>query len=225
MTAINHNGDGTVIWQPREGRVVFLDTETTGLDPATEQVFEIATICGVTGRERVYHLEPDAEVVERMHPKAAEVNRYHERTADPAWVWSSPHHTADDLRKTLTGAHIVGAVPDFDTRFLTAWYKHMGQDVPRWHYHLMDIENLAYGWMLREPLTAQERGVLASLPLDSDRLSQMCGVDPVPEDERHTALGDARWVMRWWNRLHGVDNGHAIAPPETDQNGSSGDDR
>lgn len=193
------------IWQPRQGRVVFLDTETTGLDPATEQVFEIAAICGQTGREYVFRLEPSPEVVERMHPKAAEVNRYHERTAEPSWVWDSPHRTADELAKVLHGAHVVGAVPDFDARFLTAWYGYMQQPAPRWHYHLIDIENLAYGWLLREPLTAQERGVLATLPWHSDRLSLMCGVDPVPEDERHTALGDARWVMRWWNRLHGVE--------------------
>lgn len=190
-------------WQPREGRVVFLDTETTGLDPATEQLFEVAAICGQTGEEYVFRLEPFPEVVEKMHPKAAEVNRYHERTADPSWVWDSPHRTADRLHNVLHGAHIVGAVPDFDARFLTAWYAHMDLPVPRWHYHLIDIENLAYGWLLREPLTAQERAALATLPWDSDRLSQMCGVDPVPEKERHTALGDARWVMRWWNRLHG----------------------
>ena len=183
-------------WQPRTGRVVFLDTETTGLDPAVEEVFEVAVICGQTGDEFVARLEPRPHTVASMHPKAVEVNRYHERTSDPGWRWSSPHATADTLRKYLHGAHIVGAVPDFDTRFLTAWYKQMGQDVPRWHYHLIDIENLAYGWMMREPLTAQERNELASLPINSDRLSQMCGVDPVPDDERHTALGDARWVAR-----------------------------
>lgn len=199
-------------WKPRDGRVVFLDTETTGLDPTTEQVFEIATICGDSGRERVYRLEPDAEVVERMHPKAAEVNRYHERTADPEWVWSSPHHTADMLRSTLSGAHIVGAVPDFDARFLTAWYKQMGQDVPRWHYHLIDIENVAYGWLLHSATPLSHLTNIGTLPINSDHLSQMCGVEPVPESERHTALGDARWVARWWNRLHGH---NASQPPPT----------
>ena len=184
-------------------RQLILDTETTGLDPATEQVFEVAVICGQTGDEFVARLEPEAEVVKAMHPKAAEVNRYHERTADPEWRWDSPHRTADTLRKYLHGAHVVGAVPDFDARFLAAWYRWMGQDVPRWHYHLIDIENLAYGWLLRQPLTAQERADLSTLPWDSDRLSQMCGVAPVPEADRHTALGDARWVMRWWNVLHG----------------------
>lgn len=191
------------IWKPREGRVVFLDTETTGLDPAVEQVFEVAAICGVTGDEFVFRLEPEAEVVAAMHPKAVEVNRYHERTKAADWRWDSPHRTADKLRGLLTGSHIVGAVPDFDARFLAAWFNWMGQDVPRWHYHLIDIEVLAYGWLLREPLTAQDRAELATLPYDSDRLSAMCGVEPVTEDERHTALGDARWVMRWWNRVHG----------------------
>lgn len=190
-------------WRPKTGRVVFLDTETTGLDPAIEEVFEIAVIDGETGSEFEFHVEPMPEVIAAMHPKAAEVNRYHERTSAPDWWWGSPHATADRLAKLLVGAHIVGAVPDFDARFLTAFYQRLQYPVPRWHYHLIDIENLAYGWLLREPFTAQERNTLASLPWDSDALSQMCGVVPVPEDERHTALGDARWVARWWNRLHG----------------------
>lgn len=182
---------------------MFLDTETTGLDPAVEQVFEIAVIDGVTGDEHVFRLEPEPHVVAAMHPKAVEVNRYHERTTAEGWRWDSPHRTADKLRNLLQGAHIVGAVPDFDARFLTAWFGWMGQDVPRWHYHLIDIEVLAAGWLLREPLFASERAEVESLPIKSDRLSELCGVEPVAEQDRHTALGDARWVMRWWNRLHG----------------------
>lgn len=181
---------------------MFLDTETTGLDPATEMLFEVAVIDGQTGAEFVAHLEPYAEVIEAMHPKAAEVNRYHERTAAPDWRWDSPHRTADVLRKLLHGAHIVGAVPDFDTRFLTAWYRHMDQDVPRWHYHLIDIETLAYGWLQRQPITSDDHLRLTTLPWDSDALSAMCGIEPANDEDRHTALGDARWVMRWWNRLH-----------------------
>lgn len=201
------------------GRVVFLDTETTGLDPDIEEMFEIAAIDGDTGDEFVYRIEPLPEVVERMHPKAAEVNRYHERTTAPEWKWDSPHRVADDLHKLLTGAHIVGAVPDFDARFLTSWYKSLSYPVPRWHYHLIDIESMAVGWLMaradethrrsdgidRQVRRAQElRDLAVTLPWRSDDLSLACGVDPVPEGERHTALSDARWVMRWWKRLHGV---------------------
>ena len=199
-------------WAPREGRVVFLDTETTGLDPASEEVFEIAVIDGQTGDEHVFRVEPMPEVIEKMHPKAAEVNRYHERTGASDWKWDSPHATADRLERLLTGAHIVGAVPDFDARFLAAFYQQLGYPVPRWHYHLMDIENLAYGWLLQvAPGAAEVRDTLATLPLNSDALSLLCGVEPVPEGERHTALGDARWVMRWWNQLH---SGISVEPDE-----------
>lgn len=213
------NHDLTIdIYKPRAGRVVFLDTETTGLDPATEELFEIAAIDGATGDEFVFHLEPLPEVVDRMHPKAAEVNRFHERTAAPDWKWDSPHRVADKLDRVLNGAHIVGAVPDFDARFLTAWYGHMQMPVPRWHYHLIDIESMAVGWLIaradetyrrsdgidRQVQRAQNmRDLAATLPWRSDDLSLACGVEPVSETERHTALGDARWVMRWWNRLHG----------------------
>lgn len=37
----------------------------------------------------------------------------------------------------------------------------------------------------------------------SDDLSRACGVEPPAEDERHTALGDARWVKRWYDHIVG----------------------
>jgi len=43
--------------------------------------------------------------------------------------------------------------------------------------------------------------VAKGLPWDSDDLTAALGLDPVPEDERHTALGDARWVMRIYDAV------------------------
>ncbi|MGN0126047.1 MAG: hypothetical protein ACI38R_22625 [Rhodococcus sp. (in: high G+C Gram-positive bacteria)] len=40
-------------------------------------------------------------------------------------------------------------------------------------------------------------------PWRSDDLSRACGVEPPTEDERHTALGDARWVKRWYDHIMG----------------------
>lgn len=42
------------------------------------------------------------------------------------------------------------------------------------------------------------------LPWKSDDLSRACGVEPPTEDERHTALGDARWVMRLYDAITGL---------------------
>ncbi|BDB62383.1 hypothetical protein [Rhodococcus sp. RDE2] len=40
-------------------------------------------------------------------------------------------------------------------------------------------------------------------PWRSDDLSRACGVEPPTKDERHTALGDARWVKRWYDYILG----------------------
>lgn len=171
-------------------RLIALDTETTGLDPHSEELFEVAVVDIDTADEKVWHLEPSGLAVRDMHPKAAEVNRYHERTAAEDWWWDDLDKAMDEMHGWLDGAHIVGAVPDFDTRFLTELYRTQGFIPPRWHYHLIDVEALAVGYL---------HGVSAgpvdlALPWKSDDLSRAVGVEPPSGDDRHTALGDARWA-------------------------------
>jgi hypothetical protein len=207
--------------------IVFLDTETTGLDERVEDVFEVAII----GRhaEHEFRIRPRRAVVERMHPKAAEVNRYVERTAPrTGWLWDDTDTALDRMRGLLEGVHICGAVPDFDARHLTALYRRFGQEPPRWHYHLIDIEAMAVGYIhghngprckacghrtgdhgvhgCAEDDEAAMGGCECpwtglSLPWDSDDLSRACGVQPPAEEDRHTALGDARWVKRLYEAI------------------------
>lgn len=210
-------------------RVVALDTETTGLDPAVEAVFEIAVVeLDEDETEHVWTIEPGPIIVAGMHPKAAEVNRYHERTAHPDWKWDVPYQgfgavsngkgklpsdVLGEIEEVLEGAHIVGAVPDFDTRFITQLFKDFHLTPPRWHYHLIDVEVLAVGWLKREKEELISRGGVndlgaakviseaLALPYDSDELAELCGIARLSDDERHTALGDARWVAEWYRQI------------------------
>lgn len=179
--------------------IVFLDTETTGLDPFTEDVFEVAIIRD-DGQECVFHLRPSPTTVHMMHPKAAEVNRYHERTRAPGWQWHDTLKALAVIHEQLDGAHICGAVPDFDTRFLTETYKRAGISPPRWHYHLIDIEAMAVGFLLGSSTGHTDAPL--RLPWDSDELSAALGVT-APIEDRHTALGDARWVKRMYDAMTG----------------------
>lgn len=168
--------------------VVFLDTETTGLDPDIEEIFEIAVVKWTpTGwTNYVAHLEPDPGVLARMHPKALEVNRYFERTSSN-WLWHHPPAVAAELTQLLDGVHIAGAVPDFDARFLTAFFKKLRLPRPNWHYHLIDVEVLATGFLAA-------KGQFVDIPYDSEQLSRLLGIDPDAGYDRHTALSDARWA-------------------------------
>ncbi|WP_072814308.1 hypothetical protein [Rhodococcus zopfii] len=49
-----------------------------------------------------------------------------------------------------------------------------------------------------------EISALLTPPYRSDDLSRACGVEPPTPEERHTALGDARWVKRWYDHITGT---------------------
>lgn len=169
-------------------RFVALDLETTGLDPECEDVFEVAAINLADGEEFVARLEPRRSVLMEMHPKAAEVNRYYERTADPSWSWDSPHWAADRLARLLHGAFIVGAIPDFDTRHLREFYRRLELPCPQWKYRLRCVESMVMGRFGLEELGGLQHA------------AALMGVG-VPEGWAHTALGDARTVVEVWRRL------------------------
>ncbi|WP_127516381.1 hypothetical protein [Nocardia sp. FDAARGOS_372] len=51
-------------------------------------------------------------------------------------------HAAVTVERWTRGAHIVGAVPNFDTECLAAMLRRHGL-CPAWHHHLIDVEALA----------------------------------------------------------------------------------
>lgn len=203
--------------------IAVLDTETTGLTDS-DQVFEVAVYDLDAGIHNTWTIQPDPEVVAAMHPKALEVNRFHERTSADDWrwdvKWNSFGYDADemkmlleDLAPWLNDKHILGAVPNFDTERIAHMYKAFEVPVPRWHYHLLDIEVLAVGYLLNQRAllkpgtTDQAKALVAridellTLPYKSDDLAEYFGVEPPANDDRHTALGDVRWTVRWFRRL------------------------
>lgn len=109
---------------------IFLDTETTGLDPFIHDIWEVAWAVDDAGIES--YVVPHS--IRTADPKALELNGYWTRgfTADVALtadVW---------LREILEGSTIVGANPAFDAAFL----QHRWRAQP-WHYRLLDVSSMA----------------------------------------------------------------------------------
>jgi Exonuclease len=164
--------------------IVFMDTETTGL-ALTDDIWEFAGIRREEdGSETKLHLFIEHDVT-KCHNLPPAFHGDHGARWDQSKA-VPPGQAAHDIGDFMAGAHIVGAVPNFDTERISLLLRRLGYK-PSWHYHLIDVENLAVGFLARA-------GTKVSLPWDSDELSTKLGIDP-PTDARHTAMGDAVWAM------------------------------
>jgi hypothetical protein len=190
--------------------VAFVDTETTGLDPDRHEIWEVGLILP-DGSEHEWQLPVD---LSRADPIALNIGRFHERR----WKWDSvigvgqpavefqtnPARFAFDFVRLTRGLHLAGAVVSFDADRLWRLLRANGQ-CPMWHYHLIDVEGLAAGWLAgRGCKPADDRGYGADPrpPWRSDALSMAVGVDP-DDFDRHTALGDARWAKAIYEAVMG----------------------
>lgn len=182
---------------------VFIDTETLGLDPRIHRVWEVAAI--VDDVEHLWHLAlpHDAEV----DPVAAQISGFHERYAEA--VTTPVPMFLDQFLELTDGRHLCGAVVSFDEERLRrlAW---QWNRTPSWHYHLIDVEALALGYLAgiasdwRGPERRMRLEAMRDLPWKSDDLTRMLGLKPPSDEDRHTALGDARWAKAIYERVMGA---------------------
>jgi hypothetical protein len=109
---------------------------------------------------------------------------------------------AQEFAELTDGAHLVGAVISFDEERLRRLLRRH-HACPTWHYHLIDVENLAVGWIAATgQRTCTSPHPEIDPPWNSDVLSSAVGVD-VDQFDRHTALGDARWAKAIYDAVMG----------------------
>jgi len=172
---------------PSAPRLVFVDTEATGLDHRVHQLTEVAWILREPDGTEVTRRFVPEHTLEGAEAKALEITRYHEllaaeaRTPDAEWV--------DVLLADTEGAVLVGVVPDFDARHLLQACQRVGR-VPNWDHHLIDVGTLAM------PL-------LAAAPEVPRGVASLCLSLGVPHDaaRAHGALYDAQQTMRCFDRV------------------------
>jgi DNA polymerase III epsilon subunit-like protein len=158
-------------------KLVFLDTETTGLDPRRHELLEVGMIIRTDnqiGSDKTVHFSLNIDPT-RADTKALEVNRYWDRVDELANIQVSESFAENALMLWLQGAVIIGNNPQFDLRFIEAFLR----ETP-WHYHPVDLKALVAGRLgLGEP------------PWSTSDIAEQAQV-PIPENA-HSALVDARW--------------------------------
>lgn len=191
-------------------KIVFIDTETTSLRP-DRRAWEVGLIVrkpNAEDRECSFLVDTDDIDLGNADPFALKIGRFYDRHPQAGvmkkepfgGLVSSEHDVLRAVEFLTRDAHLVGAVPNFDADVLGTRMRAHGI-FPSWHYHLIDVEALAVGFLHARV------GGLIDLPWNSDWLTNQIGLDPVPDEERHTALGDARWARAIYDRVTGGDRG------------------
>lgn len=182
---------------------VFIDTETLGLDPRIHPVWEVAAIAD--DLEFVWHLDLKGHQMLAADPMAVQISGFDKRYP-PAGERTPVDVFLDQFLALTAGRHLCGAVVSFDEERLRRLAWEWGR-TPSWHYHLIDVEalavgalaGLAQGW--RGPERRMRLEAMRDLPWKPGELTRMLGLKPPSAEDRHTALGDARWAKAIYDRV------------------------
>ena len=111
--------------------IIYIDVETTGLDPERHEVIEIGWVDGDrSGRYIVPHIGITAD------PDALRINKYNERNLGTAPCGTS--RTGSPTWRTDWRKDSGGCNPRFDAAFLSRLF---GREP--WHYRLLDVQSYA----------------------------------------------------------------------------------
>lgn len=98
---------------------------------------------------------------------------------------------------------LVGVGVHFDAAVLSRMFARHGMAEEPWHYSIVDLKSATWGFFrgravdIASPVLDEQ----APLPVRSEKLAAALCVAPPSDAERHTALGDARWAVRWFDAL------------------------
>lgn len=186
-----------------ERPLVFVDTETTGLDENKHEIIDIA-IVGEDGAT-IFNTNVKPRHIETADPKALEINGYNAGEWEP-----SPYFTdiAERVLDLLSGPVIVGQNVQFDMRFINRELRtalvanglseeETAKKMRKVSYHMIDTVTLIY----------EHLGPCGITSLSLKPTADFLGIEL---DNAHTALADARATREvfykllratWWQRL------------------------
>ena len=96
---------------------IFIDIETSGLDPDFHEILEIACIkIEPNGKKQTYYTKIHPMNIEIANTKALEINGYNPKDWRDA---SYPPEVAEKLETFLSGAMLIGHNIKFDVAFIS----------------------------------------------------------------------------------------------------------
>lgn len=180
-------------------KLVSLDLETTGLDPTRHEAWEIAVIDVGEPKSFLHFMMPVTMV--GAEAKALGVGAFKERYRYDERGMAIQHNgpgvsrqlpvgtVVDQLHEFVKDSRLMGCSVHFDAAFLSELFRKHGMDpIAPWHHRHLDLGSYVAG---REE--SQE-------PWGSSSMQS----EILPNNNPHTAFGDARWNVYLWKQVSGI---------------------
>jgi len=182
--------------------LLFLDTETGGLDPRKHSLLSLGLVVGdgprlLNSLEILVRHEPYVVSAGGMAVNRINLVEHSAAALEPAMALTVlevflDQHFPHRCKPIILAGHNVG----FDQAFLATFLESQGRALePRFSHRLVDTHSLAAG--------LRDAGRLPLENLSSTALFAHFGIQ-VPEAKRHTALGDALATFELYWKLVGL---------------------
>lgn len=172
--------------------LIVVDVETSGLDPDSHDVLEVAAVDLATGEELHFVPTPTSSIWrDQSSAPALRVNRYFERGVFEHQVdEETTRKRWESLATMLDGNILAGVNPAFDAKFVDKAMEFHTVECRR-RYQLRDLATYA-------------AGVLRTDPAEPTSSSEVFAALGVTNQEAHSALGDARATAEAFNKLRAL---------------------
>lgn len=169
--------------------LIFLDTETTGLNPeAGQEIIEIAIITEYSnGNVETWETKIKPQRINKAHPKALEINGYNETDWKDA---PKMEEAVLQIYERLQHGIVIGYNPHFDWRFITKAFEEYGLDIP-YRVRCLDVMVLVWEHLLPKGLKY----------LSLDAVRDFLGWDKAGS---HSALKDTQDTRKLYHLLMGM---------------------
>jgi len=186
--------------------LIFLDTETTGLNPEKHRALEIAfqVIEAGTGRSLVSHqsiIAQTAEVWAEADPESLKVNGF---TWEMLLKGKTEHAVAAEITGDLNHAGLgeKGGVficqnPSFDRAFFSQLIDVDQQDAFEWPYHWLDLASMFWALRLRED--PKNLTHMSERDLTKNKIAAAYGLPP--ETGPHRAMNGVEHLIACYQAL------------------------
>ena len=180
-------------------RVVFIDVETTGLDPAKgHRIIEIGAIAMENNR-RISEFQ---SLVQVSYPIPSHVSKIHGITNDMLAGQPTPEQIYPEFKHFISDSLLIAHNAEFDIGFLRSEFSRLNLRIQNPSICTLKISRRRYPRLPNYKLSTVYKHLVGTV---GDMFRKPEGIGTCPRIQKHRALDDARMVAAIWMAMEKID--------------------